>query len=357
MKSVFLLTALFAVLYVASVAAEGNVVVLTPDNFDSVVDGSKTVFVKFYAPWCGHCKKLAPDYEVLADSYVPAKQVVIAKVNCDDHKDLCGKYDVTGYPTLKIFAKSTTAKDYNGQRSIEDLMTYINNHAGTNIKVKKAPSNVIDLTPENFERYVKDSSKNALVEFYAPWCGHCKKLAPDYEVVANTFANDNDVVIAKVDCDAHKDLCSTYGISGYPTLKYFPKDNKEGVKYEQGREVDTFVNFINKEAGTKRLKGGKLMETAGRVAELDELAAKFISAAADVRNQLVEKAEELVKTLAADLQPEGKFYVKVMKSIQKSKDYITSETARINKMISGNITGKKLDEFTKKINVLSSFSA
>ncbi|EGC29704.1 hypothetical protein DICPUDRAFT_51128 [Dictyostelium purpureum] len=360
MRILFYIT-LIAMALVALVSADGNVVTLTPENFDKVVDGSKTVFVKFYAPWCGHCKKLAPDYEVLADTFQKASdKVAIAKVNCDDHKDLCSKYDVSGYPTLKIFDKSTTSKDYNGQRSIEELITYINNHAGTNMKVKKAPSNVVDLTPSNFESVVLDKSKHVLVEFFAPWCGHCKKLAPDYEILGNTYANEKDVVIAKMDCDnaANKDLCSKYGITGFPTIKFFSKDNKEGAKYEQGRELDTFINFINKNAGSKRTKGGKLMADAGRVEKLDTLASEFITAAADARKEIIKKAQTIVDSLSEELKADGAYYVKVMKTIvDKSVDYIQTETARLTKLVSGSIKGDKLDQFTKKINVLESFKS
>ncbi|KYQ91306.1 protein disulfide isomerase [Tieghemostelium lacteum] len=357
----FIVLSILLVSFLAAVSAEGNVVNLTPENFDSVVDGAKTVFVKFYAPWCGHCKKLAPDYEIIADTFSSSKSVVIAKVDCDveTNKALCSKYDVSGYPTLKIFAKSVEPKDYNGMRSVDEIVTFVNNNAGTNIKIKKAPSNVVDLTPENFEKIVLDSSKDVLVEFFAPWCGHCKKLAPDYEIVANTFANDADVVIAKMDCDAetNKPTCTKYGITGFPTLKYFSKTNKDGEKYEQGRDIDTFVTFINKNAGTKRVKGGKLIQGAGRIETLDAIASKFVESTKDAREKLLAEAETLAKDVAADLKADAAFYIKTMKTIvEKSKDYLTSESARLSKIVQGTVSGKKLDEFTKKINILSSFN-
>lgn len=54
-------------------------------------------------------------------------------------------------------------------------------------------------------------------------CGHCKALAPTYEKLGEAFAKSDDVVIAKVDADGEKSLGSRFGVSGYPTLKYFPK--------------------------------------------------------------------------------------------------------------------------------------
>src|SRR5947209_7408831 len=83
-------------------------------------------------------------------------------------------------------------------------------------------SAVIDLLPSNFDDIVLNSGKPALVEFFAPWCGHCKSLAPVYEELASTFESAKDkVTIAKVDADAEKDLGRRFGVQGFPTLKWF----------------------------------------------------------------------------------------------------------------------------------------
>ncbi|CRK28765.1 hypothetical protein BN1723_018361, partial [Verticillium longisporum] len=83
-----------------------------------------------------------------------------------------------------------------------------------------AKSAVIDLIPSNFDKVVLKSGKPTLVEFFAPWCGHCKTLAPVYEELALAFENSKDKVqIAKVDADAQKELGKRFGIQGFPTLK------------------------------------------------------------------------------------------------------------------------------------------
>lgn len=62
----------------------------------------------------------------------------------------------------------------------------------------QAPSAVVDLTSQTFDSIALDPKKNVLVEFFAPWCGHCKKLTPVYEKLGGAFAAEESVVIAKV---------------------------------------------------------------------------------------------------------------------------------------------------------------
>jgi len=343
-------------LLISQVFSDGNVVDLTPENFDTIVDGSKSVFVEFFAPWCGHCKKLAPDYEIVGDAFAKfSSDVVIAKVDADKHRELGTKFGVSGFPTLKFFPKGKTDPiDYDSGRDPQDIIDYVNNKAGTRAKLAKASSDVVILSPANFDAVVLDETKDVLVEFYAPWCGHCKNLAPIWEKLANIYKNEKGVVIANIDADKHQTIGSKFGVTGFPTLKFFPKGKKEGVAYDGGRNLGDFISFLNSNSGTKRTESGTLDDTAGRTIILDEIAGKFL--AATDKASLIKQAEGVVKSLSDAEKVNADFYVKYMKAIEKKgSSVVGSESERLNKMIGGNLTPVKADEFTIRKNILSQF--
>ncbi|XP_033120554.1 protein disulfide-isomerase A3-like [Anneissia japonica] len=102
---------------------------------------------------------------------------------------------------------------------------------------------------KNFDKVVNDDTKDVLIEFYAPWCGHCKKLTPIYEELASKLANDENIVIAKMDATAN-DVPQPFEVRGFPTLYWAPMSGKP-KKYEGGREIDDFVSYIKREATKK----------------------------------------------------------------------------------------------------------
>ncbi|KAG5501822.1 hypothetical protein JKF63_04091 [Porcisia hertigi] len=109
---------------------------LDSTNFDAVAkDPSKAVLVMFYAPWCGHCKSLKPIYSRLARVFENDKDVVIARINADEaaNKKIATEYNVRGFPTLYFFPKGADAQpaEYTRDRNLEDLITYVNENAGT----------------------------------------------------------------------------------------------------------------------------------------------------------------------------------------------------------------------------------
>jgi protein disulfide-isomerase-like protein len=207
------------------------VTILTPENFDEVVGKGVGVFVEFFAPWCGHCKSLAPEYELVAQAFSKYKnQAVIASVDADAHRELGKRFEIKGFPSLRWFpAGSLTPESYNGGRTAAAIVDYVNEKAGSNARLVTKATSVVVLDESNFDAVVLDNTKDVLVEFYAPWCGHCKKLAPDYEVAAASLAGENGVVVASVDADKHKSLGERFGVTGFPTLKFFPKVSKGGA--------------------------------------------------------------------------------------------------------------------------------
>jgi protein disulfide-isomerase-like protein len=106
------------------------------------------------------------------------------------------------------------------------------------------------LTDANFES--KISSGVHFVKFYAPWCGHCKKLAPVWTKAAAELAKveTNEIAhISEVDCTVSRDVCTSAGIRGYPTLQLYANgDSKNPVKYSGARETAAIVDFVKQHA-------------------------------------------------------------------------------------------------------------
>jgi len=102
-------------------------------------------------------------------------------------------------------------------------------------------SDVIDLSDTNFKDIVLNSELPIMVEFFAPWCGHCKSLAPEWEKAATNLKGI--LPIAKVDCTVHQQLCGRYDVKGYPTIKCFSQRGKKVVDYQQARQASAIVHY------------------------------------------------------------------------------------------------------------------
>lgn len=170
-----------------------SVLDLIPSNFDKVVfQSSKPALVEFFAPWCGHCKNLAPVFEELASTFSHAgDKVSIAKVDADEHKSLGKRFGVQGFPTLKWFdgQDGSSPEDYNGGGDLESLTKFINDKTGVKAKGKKAVKSEVEmLTDSTFAKEV-GGEKDVLVAFTAPWCGRMFLLLSMICFISTSTAN------------------------------------------------------------------------------------------------------------------------------------------------------------------------
>lgn len=178
-------------------------------------------------------------------------------------------------------------------------------------------------------------------------------MAPIWEDLANDFARDPSVVIAKVDCEAEnaKAIAKAQGVTGYPTIKFFPKGSKESVPYEGARSEDAFVDFLNEKAGTHRVVGGGLDDKAGTIPTLDSIVAKYMS------SKSFAKLSEEVQKVAKSLQDQyAQYYIRVTDKLKDGEGYVTKELARLSKVLAkGGLAPEKIDDLIARSNILRQF--
>lgn len=100
----------------------------------------------------------------------------------------------------------------------------------------EAVNGLLELTEDTFEKHV--SSGHHFVKFYAPWCGHCQKLAPTWDELANSLRHDDSVSISKIDCTQYRNVCGQFNIKGYPTLLWI-EDGKKVTKRRCSLSLNT----------------------------------------------------------------------------------------------------------------------
>lgn len=182
----------------------------------------------------------------------------------------------------------------------------------------------------------------------------CKTLAPIWETLANDFALESNIVIAKVDAEAEnaRALAKEQGITGYPTIKFFPKGSTEPVPYAGARSEEAFIEFLNEKTGSNRAVGGGLNPKAGTIAALDKLVAEYVPA-----HKFDKLAAEVKKTAKGLQDKYAQYYVKVAEKLSQNEEYATKEWNRLLKVLGkGGSAPEKVDDLVSRSNILRVFA-
>jgi len=177
-------------------------------------------------------------------------------------------------PTIRILDPANNMKKFTFPGRIESLTLdaitqFINDFKSGSLqpflKSEEIPADnsqpVKVVVGKQFNEIVIDNDNDVFIEFYAPWCGHCKKLAPEWDKLASDFAAVKGLTIAKMDATANE--VDGVDIRGYPTLKFYPKGGKAApVDYDGGRDLEAFKTWLKEHSEAVKA------HTAGRSDEL-----------------------------------------------------------------------------------------
>ncbi|XP_053900334.1 protein disulfide-isomerase A5 isoform X1 [Malaclemys terrapin pileata] len=260
---------------------ENAVYHLMDEDFDKFIKEHSSVLVMFHAPWCGHCKKMKPEYEMAAEmlhgasdhqhgtghtgmeEMVIAAQTlnasetkvlsqstspgVLAAVDATVNKAVAERFHISGFPTLKYFQDGEEKYTLPQLRTKKKIIGWLQNPQAPpppEPAWEEKLTNVIHLAGEDFRESLK-KKKHALVMFYAPWCPHCKNSIPHFTTAAELFKEDRKIAYAAVDCakEQNHDLCKQEGVDGYPTFNYY-NYGKFVEKYNGERGESGFATFM-----------------------------------------------------------------------------------------------------------------
>jgi len=194
---------------------------LTEKNFQKVIRGNEYVLVEFYAPWCGHCKTLAPEYEKAAQLLAAeGSGIVLGKVDATKEEELGTEHKVQGYPTLKFF-KNGEATDYSGGRTSAEIVNWLKKKTGAAAKPLSSAQDVKD--------FVAANAGKAVVGFFS------KKNINYKQFLAVAEAQDA-FAFAEVQSDA---VGKQFGIDEPPGVVFFrPDELGDDVVYLGGADRD-----------------------------------------------------------------------------------------------------------------------
>lgn len=208
----------------AELKEEDNVLVLDEKNFDETVKANPIILVEFYAPWCGHCKQLAPEYAGAAKQLKNAKPPIpLAKVDATSEGKLSERYGVRGYPTLKLFVDGRD-QEYTGGRTEQSIVTWVLRKAGP-------PALNLEDVPAA-EQFEKDN-KIAVLGFFDQ-----KGSRDTFEAAARQL---EDVMFGY---STSPQVAQKYGVTPPAVKMLFPHDEKTAVfqgDIQNTAELETFI--------------------------------------------------------------------------------------------------------------------
>ncbi|KAI8093298.1 thioredoxin-like protein [Halteromyces radiatus] len=270
-----LLLSIFSIFSIISHTILAQSIELDKPKFDTLTTTGFWL-VEHFSPYCHFCIAFAPTWKEFTEEeakWAATRNIHFGTVDCMINGDLCKEHKVTGFPMIMLYQDGQYVDSFTGTRTKEALKEFLMEHYTTattattttdtetiestvsngndneyssvdNIKVNPNGQS-IDLDSDTLKKAKEQPNRPYFIKFYAPWCGHCQRLAPIWNQMALELKNQLDV--GEVNCDIHRELCQQNQVDGFPTLKLFV--NGQEHEYSGDRSLHSLLTFAKKMAG------------------------------------------------------------------------------------------------------------
>ena len=263
----------------AKVIATKSLPLETEEDFHAHVrHENQSVLVVFHVTWQRHARNARKDVMEAMES-IDRPNFHLLDVDCEKHVALCKAHHVNlrSLPQLHLWVYGQGPSVYGyADHTKENILTLLDEHLAIydenkQIEAKEAaarglkarnhvhpdPGNVVELTADVFFHLVHDADKTCFILFYSKHCDFCKEVTPLFEQLAKYYKKTTSVLIARIDGDANPKISEKYKISGFPTMKLFPKGDyvAGGIEYQGRREIGEMARFVDMNHGNHPIDG------------------------------------------------------------------------------------------------------
>ena len=185
---------------------------------------------------------------------------------------------------------------------------------------------LVNIKTTSVDKYIgEDVEAHTFVKFYAPWCGHCKKMRPEWEKLAEIAPlTHKNIVVADVDCTTDKEVCDRFSVGGFPTIKYFEPHSESGEDYgENDRTAASFQKWVDKHLSSYKCN----------MKEQENCSEEQVAFLETLKRKSLEDMSLLMEKNSKDLQDAKNVHEELLKELQAKFTSSSTDVKDLNERV------------------------